>query len=790
MLTMFSSPGRAPEVPNVDIFRDHADPHKFYMIPSVPRIAVDAKTDTPLFDFTLFSRNIEIAYASTPQGQPVETQLAALNFTVDLSVDDDDYKKIHDYLVGLLRAEMRIPSQYNILFKVPTTKDQPQLGYVEKWTEGAVTLAIMEGLGSTFKRQSSPASHPTLTGTNAASLWATLGSEGAQLFYKALKPSEQSSSSSADAATFPLQANINYDITTFARSPSLRVSVTASADSVYEEIRHRMTVRERANGTTWTYPQVSELTKQMVDSRAIDIQWDDYGISDSDPKAEEIKNQLQSTVMSIITNQIVTLLFKPFEPKGVKQEDLGQTFTHSLGGKPGSVLWLNDYKEGSNTTLSFTLNQSQNFKFQIYPQTSLLTSLTPDQLEKAVRVVDVGSPEVRVLTVTLLTNADFAGDRIANITVSVSYKQFDTLVNNWVEAAESYVFRTGQETFTFRARLARDQDGRLIDKYDAKAEINYIGTAQSPPPIQIKDTSERTLTFSYDRLGYVKVDVQAGDIDFTQIKDVFVDLVYPNASNEPDAKATVHLTQQTLTGKWTCSKHGALSNTYSYSVRYIFIDGHEIAGPQNQRDDRGTLVINDQLVGKIRRTFEVVMDPQAVSAIILKVRYQDGVNPVEETRKTFNATGTWDYVRPLTAGASQDLEFSYEVSYADGQFESFGTTHVGPNDDLPAIQARRFKFSVGIDGGGVDWEQWRTVLVHLEYQDDKHQFTQINDVRVSKDAPVGGMDIQAFAVGARSYSYRAVFVPSKTGDKQLVQVPGPDSLAKGSGILLLETLVP
>src|SRR6185312_3231281 len=70
MLTEFCSPGRAPKVSYVDIFRDHADPHRFYLIPDRPRIANDEKTGTPLFDFTLFSRNIDIAYASAPAGQP------------------------------------------------------------------------------------------------------------------------------------------------------------------------------------------------------------------------------------------------------------------------------------------------------------------------------------------------------------------------------------------------------------------------------------------------------------------------------------------------------------------------------------------------------------------------------------------------------------------------------------------------------------------------------------------------------------------------------------------------
>ena len=39
---------------------------------------------------------------------------------------------------------------------------------------------------------------------------------------------------------------------------------------------------------------------------------------------------------------------------------------------------------------------------------------------------------------------------------------------------------------------------RLIDKYDAKAQIHYIGTSQSPPAIELKGISDRALTFSYE----------------------------------------------------------------------------------------------------------------------------------------------------------------------------------------------------------------------------------------------------------------------------------------------------
>src|SRR6187551_3528167 len=103
MLTEFQS-FRVAGVPYVEIYRDHAAPAKFYLLPDRPRIAVDQKTGRPMFNYTLFSRNIEIAYASVPDGQPVESQLGALNMLCDLTVDGDDWEKIRLALVALLAA--------------------------------------------------------------------------------------------------------------------------------------------------------------------------------------------------------------------------------------------------------------------------------------------------------------------------------------------------------------------------------------------------------------------------------------------------------------------------------------------------------------------------------------------------------------------------------------------------------------------------------------------------------------------------------------------------------------
>ncbi|HXT33261.1 MAG TPA: hypothetical protein VN716_28370 [Vicinamibacterales bacterium] len=775
---------RVPGVNDVVVFRDHADPQQFYILNDRPRIAVDGKTGMPLFEFTLFSRNIEIAYASAAANQPVETQLGALNMTVDLSVSDADQARIAQFATNLLKEERVQPSAYNKLYKVNTTGISPRIGYID-WLTGTVKLETLEQLGPTFKRASSPETTPTLHGTNKAALWATFGTEGAQLMWGALHP-KKDDSAPGGSRDIPLQANITYKLEGLARLPGIRVTVTGDASVVYQELRNRITVTEHVDNATWTYPQISKLTKDMVENRIIHIVWDDYGIPASDPAVDQIKQQLEQAVMGVITNQIVGLFFKAFELQGLKDEDLGTTFTHTTGGKPGSRLWLNEFKESSSLHIEFTMEKSQNFRFPAAPQTSLLPNLTDAQRDQLVRVVDVGSPEVRVMTVQVYTNADFATDKIANITTTLSYRQFDTLVNDFIETSESFVFKTGQETFTFRTRLARDAHGRLIDLYDAKAQINYIGVAQSPAPIELKNVSERALTFSYDRLGYVKAEVQAGDIDWTQISDVFVDLLYPSAAGEPDTKGTVHLTETALKGQWSSSKHGRTSNQYQYVVRYKFKDGHEETAP-SKTDDRGTLVVHDTLVGRLRRTFDVMLDPQTVNGLTLKVRYEAPPEAPEDTRHQFTETGSWDYVRPLREHAPTDLKFAYDVQYKDGESDSTTWSSVTPDQELPSIRARRYKFDIMVDGGGLDWTKWRVAHVDVTYKDDTHGYEKTDTLHLDKANPVGTLPIQGFRPDAREYEFHAVLSP--IGGGAPLEIPGPGTTAKKSGVLLLETVV-
>ncbi|HWT25187.1 MAG TPA: hypothetical protein VN213_16915 [Solirubrobacteraceae bacterium] len=787
MLTVFNS-FRVPGVPYVEVYRNALDPHQFHLLADRPRIAVDNKTGLPLFSYTLFSRNIEIAYASAPEGQPVETQLGSLMLTCDLSVSPEEWERIRLYLVQLLREERQRPSQYNKLFRLVPTSDEPIMGYANTWTQGTVKMEMLEQMGPTFKRSSSEERSPQLRGTMVSALWANFGTEGAQLMWDALHPaSPNGATTSGSRLDIPLQANIRYDLTGVARTPALHVEIHADGGPIYTELRNRQQVYERVGNATWSYPQVSELTKELVDKRMITIDWKDYGIPNSDPDSAELKKQLQSTVLGLVTQKIVEICFRQVTATGLKDEDLGKTFTHTRDGIPGSRLWLNKFEDKNTVDIDFVLNYESNHTFEVHPQVSVLAAMTPQQRDKLVRVVDVGSPEVRVLSVPIYTNADFAGDKIANITTTLSYKQYDHLVGDWIEKTEPFVFKKGDETFTFRTRLARDEQGRLIDKYDAKAQVNYIGTSQTPSPIELRDISERALTFSYDRLGYVNVEVQAGDINWQEIQKVYVDLVYEAAQSHPDAKGTIELNPEKLEDRWTTSKHGQTSNGYRYTVRYVFHSGEEVTA-KPASDERGTLVVHDPLVGRLRKTFDVSLDPQTVEHVTLKVRYERPGQEPEETRNVFTSTGSWEYVRTLTEGASRELKYSWSVQYKDGLSEDDTPWQaLGADADPPSITARRYRVPVLVDGEGLDWSQYRTVYVTITYRDDDHGYEKVEELRLNQGEPMASVEMFGFSPRARTYEYAAMLVPRDGSDP--VEINGNGTPLTRTGPLLLETLV-
>ena len=220
MLTVFEG-FRVPGAP-VQVYRDDANPNRFHLLTDFPRIATDARTGLPLFSYTLYSRNIAIAYASAKDGAEPETQLGHLTFTCDLSIGDDEWKAVENHLRTVLQNEMSQPSAYNQMFGLWTSSTEPQMGYADTWTTGTVKLEMLESLPDTFVKHSTDDRSPNLRGTMGAAFSVGLGTEGAQLLWQALNPGDRAETAPAGpAAGAYLDAVVTYALTVARYAPEI-----------------------------------------------------------------------------------------------------------------------------------------------------------------------------------------------------------------------------------------------------------------------------------------------------------------------------------------------------------------------------------------------------------------------------------------------------------------------------------------------------------------------------------------------------------------------------------------
>ena len=66
------------------------------------------------------------------------------------------------------------------------------------------------------------------------------------------------------------------------------------------------------------------------------------------------------------------------------------------------------------------------------------------------------------------------------------------------------------------------------------------------------------------------------------------------------------------TDAWKCFMYGHEDKTYRYKVKYYYLDGTE-SETEYKDDTRESLIIDDNLIGRARASFDVLMDMESVN---------------------------------------------------------------------------------------------------------------------------------------------------------------------------------
>ncbi len=807
-----------PGISNIDFYFDHKKRDTVYAIRSTPIIKRD-QDNKLAFSYNLISRNAEIAYASSANKELVETQLGQLLLTVDLSLTAEEEKIALIYLRKMLNnSKNRMVRKYNRRYRLKplVKKIEPKIA-APNWKNGTVTLNVLSGFGDTFTKSSSGEVKPSLVGWNSASLFATYGIEGSQLMYQAL--SEGVKDDEGNNEKTPLLATVNYTGLAIGYLANMEIKVSANSRDIYNflETQNNTFIRDVKQGKrtrtkkflgrtyskkTTTFDskvdidktEIHGLVETMRQRKVINIEVnDDLVTGERSQEEKEAQQALMASIMDMVTNQIISSFFEtafisdtetseegtaPQDPPGDASEE-AKRFDH-VKDQNHSYYFKNKVSKNEIKSIGFSFKKNSAVEFQVNPSGSLLAQLTDSERKAAVKILDVSSPEVQMLEAQIKVNADFPADGIDSIIVSARYKQEDHKTGIVRQNAKSFLFETGDEVFTFRVSMARNSRGELIDFYDVEAKISYKGTADSPPPTKMLNVSEKVLNVNWDRLGFITTQIAAGDVDWTVVKEVVLGMEYKAEPNKPDSKKQIRLSQDSPLGSWKCFMYGNKDKTYRYKKKWIYLDGTQSESDYIE-DTREVLSIDDELVGRAKASFDVLMDANSVTTAKVEIIYEDKTNAItEEFSKWFTASETWDWTMRLREGATNTFKYRYFVQYVDGLVVTSDWKEAQSDEDIPPIDIKRHKHSLTIDAGLLDWTKWKMVYANIRYQDANNKYEKEETIRLDQSNFLKTFEILSFHPGGNEYDCKLKFASS--GGKV---IDLPLQKAKG-GILILE----
>ncbi len=771
-----------PGIQDVEIFRDSKDRYQFYVLRGVPRIARDV-AGNPMLSYLFLTRAAELAYESDAGKGQVEYQLGQLLLTTDLWLSDEEHTQIRKYLAEILAKESHpFVWMYRKLLKIPffprPTFDESaiKLGPVNTWKRGSSSIEILEGLGDTFQRSTSGEIKPSLIGNNAASHYATFGQEGSQVFIDAMEKGLKMLKKGDEDVAVPLQAIVRYDLTGYALVPSLEIKIYANSLDMYNffqsewnshrekwisDINYRRRYGywygwrtyygydyEYTSGAVISDTDIRQITEKAMDSKVINITITDYGeVAANSEEIRQLENQVKSSMLNLVTNTIIPKFFEQAplseRPSEDEESEIPPEEDPDKSNKKVAVqtyYFRNGLDASKVSFLNFNFKQNKAVEFNRYPNGTLVGQLTREELESAIKRIDISQIEAVPLEVQIRVNADFEADNIFAVLVHITYSQRDHKTGLVRENSRSYEYLTGEESNTFRVTMARNARGELIDSYNVVARISYKGTSEAPPPIKLNKISERSLVISYEKLGFVTVGIGAGDVDWEEVKEIIVNLTYLAEPNKPDTKKEIRLTQDNPEGDWKCYTYGNDTKEYEYSVRYIYRFNEE-ASVAPQRETKDTLIIDDNLMGRVKASFDVSIDNH-IQDVKVEVVYEDMTFQIkEEYSQWFQESGTWDWVIRKREGATNKFSYRHIVTYKGEEGEG-GLTITSPwimaesKEDIPIIKYRRYRKSLIVDANLLDWDKWMMAFITVRFKDDEYGYFREKTIRLNKEHKV------------------------------------------------------
>lgn len=667
------------EVPNVTVWGDHLRRDTFYALPSSPRFR--RQDGLPVFKFIKYRLPID-----RPDGKKGGGYVF---FDTELAVSDTDLAKLQQALDTRLAEEHRRLGRTG----APPTAKLGTITYVK----GDVNL-LLEKDGVLIEKVMG-AGHPSLYGNNVASFAVELSPEGAAVFEAAMQGAGAS------------MVSVVYKLHFWVKLPPLTATVWFNASKFYSFYQEVDT-----DWNVWGEDSYHETMREKFiesGSGGSEINFD-FTLPDpeQDKKLKDkIRDWADRTLEDMVEKAMIESIAPVSEDKR-KVPDGIEDVTRDI-----SVTKAKSFRQ--------TFKENGAAEWNLNPQGNLgtITSLTgPDgkalQWSDYSMTVDADDPFFRQLNVSIMTNADFERLGIHSIEVKINYT-----VGSY-HRGDEFRFTKPDDVHRFATYVENN-----VWSYKYSYQVNYKGSSKIFQSEEI-ETDETELTINVDDTGVFILDVEPGDLNFTQVSQVQLLVAYEDSAHgvqrfERQCTIDENNRQHTL-------RELILEPTrkpYTYRAKYFMTDGKEYSlAPVEGLSDR--LYVNDPFSETRTVGIRAIGDLEnEVDIIFVDLKYLDEENDYSQTKSVAlsksNPFDDWSF--PVISPTGGRVVYSGNIRRKDGTVEEIEET-LAKGDTLLVGPRVEDVLEVEVLPDLIDFTAVKLARVSLEYQDQANGIDERHDI--------------------------------------------------------------
>lgn len=228
---------------------------------------------------------------------------------------------------------------------------------------------------------------------------------------------------------------------------------------------------------------------------------------------------------------------------------------------------LKPFEPAVDASLNVTYSESYVATQTESVEGNLSPVLSPEQIARHVRRVDLEGGFFRVLEVKVYCTADFGRGLVSAVKVRLDYDAVGAAGR--VQRSEAFVFQDSATTGTFRTELA--DPSALAYRYEA--EVFYEGIS-TPTRLTYPPTERTALVLDLDGLGVLDVSACLVGVPFERVRAVTVELEYPSRS----LSERLFLDADTPAASWRVVVRDHPLLPYRYRAIWILTDDRRVEG--------------------------------------------------------------------------------------------------------------------------------------------------------------------------------------------------------------------